>query len=994
MKSTLTTTLLLILSFSLTAQTADSLKGSTQFDDGMALYREGDYQGAIIKFNAATKSFGEEYVAGHAKSLEWTGYAYLRLSDENRMIEFFKKAEPYARAALEKYNDYKPIINNQLMLSMMLEGLGDGQEALGYYDNLESLILESDPNPMYMSLIYQRRARIAQRNRNMNVIPEYIEKATVYAKESGNMRQLIEVIETGQVYFYELGNFDKAVELSDEVIRLATAEYGINNSNLARYYTERARLDFVRQELEMAMFWIDRGIEIGTSENGQFLNDYGYSYYIKANLLLNQRNYENAINYFDLAIEEFENQLLHLNLIVAALDGKLRCFSFLKDHDGIRSAMAELDQQTTRNEVKKVVLANALLAKGFGYSTLEEYESAASFLDEVISMVDPLDKGTSIPLYMAYYEYSKMELARGDIQKSLQLIEQAIDANTRKVNDETYFISPHSVAELLVHKAGILEQEGRKEEALSTLNEGFVRIQSDRALLVGSDFSVESIQQLRNPALDLCYQLFQETEDQKFIEMAFRIGELAKSQQLIQWTTESINSRTGALDSTLFQKRRELTNRIGTIERLLIEEDSTLIADQYTDSLFTMKRALYDVSVEIKNKHPEFYKITYEKMNADLSGTVRKLSEDEQLLSYFITENSAYLIALGSNNEFVKLNNDGLYEEIEDFRALLMDPSKDGLTDVSTKLKDRLLPVNTLQLNQKLTIITDGILAYLPFELLSDNDGKYLMENHDLTYVFSANSMAGAETKTSNINFIAFAPDFQNEVSTHSDVVRSELAQLPGALQEVKSITEIQEGEIFSDSLATETNFLKHTAKAGLIHLATHAIVDDVLPNQSKLAFSISGDTINDGYLHAHEIFNLDLNAQLVTLSACNTGFGKIKKGEGVMSLSRAFAYAGVPATVVSLWPASDKSTPELMRYFYQNLKEGQPKDVALNNARKQYLENAQGKARHPFYWGGFVVIGDNSPIESERNLLVWLVPVLILFVLIFTLYRRKSQAA
>lgn len=111
-----------------------------------------------------------------------------------------------------------------------------------------------------------------------------------------------------------------------------------------------------------------------------------------------------------------------------------------------------------------------------------------------------------------------------------------------------------------------------------------------------------------------------------------------------------------------------------------------------------------------------------------------------------------------------------------------------------------------------------------------------------------------------------------------------------------------------------------------------------------------------------------------------------------VMSLSRAFAYAGVPSTVVSLWPASDKSTPELMKFFYQNLKDGQTKDVALNNARKQYLATATGKARHPFYWGGFVMIGENSPISQDRNTLFWIVPILILLVFIRTIYNRKRK--
>ena len=102
--------------------------------------------------------------------------------------------------------------------------------------------------------------------------------------------------------------------------------------------------------------------------------------------------------------------------------------------------------------------------------------------------------------------------------------------------------------------------------------------------------------------------------------------------------------------------------------------------------------------------------------------------------------------------------------------------------------------------------------------------------------------------------------------------------------------------------------------------------------------------------------------------------------------------YAGTPSTVVSLWPASDKSTPELMKYFYQNLKEGQAKDIALNNARKQYLENATGKARHPFYWGGFVLIGDNDPLQTRSLTYLWIIAGMLGIGVIFILSRRRSS--
>ena len=288
----------------------------------------------------------------------------------------------------------------------------------------------------------------------------------------------------------------------------------------------------------------------------------------------------------------------------------------------------------------------------------------------------------------------------------------------------------------------------------------------------------------------------------------------------------------------------------------------------------------------------------------------------------------------------------------------------------------------------KLTIIPDGPLHYLPFELLGEKD-EYLFESMDISYL---NYLDEADPIiNNNQKLISYAPDFgDDQLLAYSDVVRGDLASIPGAFNEVNGVNEIYGGTIQLKSDATESSFKNVASDYGIIHMATHALVDDANPELSKLVFNLSTDSLNDGYLHAYEIMNMDLNAQLVTLSACNTGYGKIQNGEGVVSLSWAFAYAGVPASVVSLWPASDKSTPELMKYFYQNLKDGQSKDVALNNARKQYLATAKGKARHPFYWGGFVLIGDERPIVSGGNMIIWALPIFLLVVIVGAMWIRK----
>jgi CHAT domain-containing protein len=146
-------------------------------------------------------------------------------------------------------------------------------------------------------------------------------------------------------------------------------------------------------------------------------------------------------------------------------------------------------------------------------------------------------------------------------------------------------------------------------------------------------------------------------------------------------------------------------------------------------------------------------------------------------------------------------------------------------------------------------------------------------------------------------------------------------------------------------------------------------VINDQHPALSKLLFSLSSkDTLNDGYLHAYELHNLQLNTELVTLSACNTGFGKIQTGEGVMSLGRAFAYAGSPNVLMSLWSVPDGSTSKIMTEFYKHLANGMPKDVALRKAKLAYLNNADNLTSNPFYWSSFVLIGNAQPLQLQIN--------------------------
>ena len=157
---------------------------------------------------------------------------------------------------------------------------------------------------------------------------------------------------------------------------------------------------------------------------------------------------------------------------------------------------------------------------------------------------------------------------------------------------------------------------------------------------------------------------------------------------------------------------------------------------------------------------------------------------------------------------------------------------------------------------------------------------------------------------------------------------------------------------------ATEEKFKEQAADFRLIHLATHNLTDDQQPMYSKIILAQTGKDREDGYLQTYEVFNLSLNADMVVLSGCSSGLGRLHRGEGLIGMTRAFLYAGVPSLVVSMWPVNDESTAQLMANFYGNLKAGWSKSRALQKAKVALLQSQDWK-RDPFYWGPFVLIGD-----------------------------------
>ena len=263
----------------------------------------------------------------------------------------------------------------------------------------------------------------------------------------------------------------------------------------------------------------------------------------------------------------------------------------------------------------------------------------------------------------------------------------------------------------------------------------------------------------------------------------------------------------------------------------------------------------------------------------------------------------------------------------------------------------------------KTAILPDDKLHLLPFESLwirSDQKEHFMLAKSPIIRITNSTTSKAPLDLTKVLVLAPFA--------SQAGIFNTRLSKSFG---ETQAISAYFNNDIYLDAKATKSSFIDQLSDATIIHLATHATANTDDPSQSYIQFyeeaAVNPATTRLGL---EEIYNLDLQASIVTLSACETGVGREIKGKGVQSMANAFTYAGAASTVMSLWKVPDAETANLMKHFYENLHKGLPKDEALQQAKLQYIEaNADyPKLQHPFYWSGFVISGDPTPIRIAKG--------------------------
>jgi CHAT domain-containing protein len=265
--------------------------------------------------------------------------------------------------------------------------------------------------------------------------------------------------------------------------------------------------------------------------------------------------------------------------------------------------------------------------------------------------------------------------------------------------------------------------------------------------------------------------------------------------------------------------------------------------------------------------------------------------------------------------------------------AALLAATRHHLQDLHQQLVAPIRPL--IPSGQRLIVVPHQVLHYVPFHALYDGE-HYLIDDHELTYGASASVLKICRERTP-----AKSPEY--------DLILAVADQFtPFINDEVMALRELlPNAKVFVGSEACEDKLRQYAPAAGKIHIAAHGIFRADNPMFSSLK-------LGDSWLNLFDIFNLQLGAELTTLSACETGMSAVWEGDELLGLARGFLYAGTPSLVVSLWTVNDRSTAQLMRRFYEGLRDGLSKSRALRNA----ILETKDAFPHPYYWAPFILLG------------------------------------
>jgi len=847
---------------------------------------------------------------------------------------------------IENTLDFPEINIPILVKAELLNNLGNAyllkdnfNKAYYYYSKAYQIKLKNPTNLYDLAITAFNIGIIHEAQGDYKKAIEFYKKSAEYdLQNQGEEVGFISDIYVALSNVYTLKNdLEKAEEYIEKALHMSISIFGKDNLNVANVYTSYARLLKLKEKHKESLEFDKKALVIREKSNGiynQFpienLMSMAKTYAVIGLYIESKKKYIEALR----RIKKLNSKVLEANCYLGLGSLHLQIGANKKSVDYFNNAYIILLEFFYKNH-KFTLEAELLLAKALFNN--KEYDKALSITDKHLSLESKNEHNFPSLLVEAVHITNLVALSKYE--------------ESNKISD---LKKSYNNLDIIIQNIKNIKKEYTSEVS---------RINSNKRNIDYFEKSIEA-----------CHILYENTNEKQYLEKAFQISEINRNSSLLAGIRDEKFKKMAGVPDSLLQNENTLKQLLGGVKEAIYNEEQSSVVDSLMSQRLDYSSRLDELLHKIEKEFPKYYQLKYADFTVPISYLQKKyLGNNDTFIEYYTGNENIYAFIINKEHiDFVKLSNPSIIKNLVSiYRKQLI--KQQSVEETSKKLFDFLL--KGFDIRKRLILVTDDVLSYLPFEALLDND-QYLFRKHTISYVGSATLLQTHNERFSKkrkeSTWIGFAPEYEgwNSLSSNS--------------AEIDGIAKLMKGSTFLGSEASLKNFVKQASNSSVLHLATHATLDSENPLYNKLIFSKNSE---DFELTASEIYTLPIESELVVLSACNTGFGKLEKSEGIMSMSRAFHYAGAKSTVMSLWKVPDKETAAIMFSFYNNLNKGLTKDHALQNAKLEYLDSTDDPLlKHPYYWAGFVVSGNTDPLSQEIS--NWWIVILISIPLL--LFRKK----
>ena len=733
------------------------------------------------------------------------------------------------------------------------------------------------------------------------------------------------------IYYYRINDFEQskkafkaiinAVEkLPDSLINPEHINYSITSYNYI------AKMNSIDNKLDLAKNYYEKNIRYLEKHSSKDIKKINRVYSLLAEVLKNQKNYALSNQYFTKSLKHNLKNNGDPSSIVTEANHLLENYLNTSQIDSSKYYLHIIKNNLPEGHPRWNIYYEA---KAKIHQAELNYVDAEIALQKALELVR--QKWKEQPHNDIAEAYNRLGLLHAKFNKKDKALSQynlALQQFSKNDNQST--INQTAVLKILKNKAYTLNALKRNHETVATVNLAIHTLDVLKPSFknnVDKLFLMEEAFPVFESGLEATYNLFQQQQNDSLIEQAFYYSEKSKSALLLESILSTKATQFANIPQDITEKEQVLKTTINRLEKQLNKTKN----EKLEDELFQLKTDYRELITTIETQHKAYFDLKYNSEVVSLADLQGFLKPDDILVSFFYGNKAIYCITLSKHaKRFERLPLDNHFEnDLIAIYNLLNNPKSDlkALNKKTHKLYTKLIKSSLSNISNKKTknliIISDGLLNYIPFSSLciDSNKFKYLIEDYAISYVNSGTLLKQlSDNVLNNSKVLAFAPSFNTS---------NDLLPLPNNDTEAHNILNYFKGKTMVNNAATLQNFNTESSKYGILHFATHAILDDVTPEYSYLAFQ--PNETNTNLLYVSDLYNLNLNTNLVTLSACESGIGNLKRGEGFMSLARGFYFSGASSISSTLWKINDASSLKIMDAFYKNLSQSQSKTRLYN---------------------------------------------------------------